>query len=60
MSGINTAAEQKRVQEQVKAAVTNYRAMLDAYVNNRAERTASQTEQPRPQQPQGSQSASGQ
>ena len=55
MADIITAHQQERVREQVKAAVTAYRAMLDAHVNNPAQRAASQTGQVPPRQPHGSQ-----
>ncbi len=58
MAEIDTALQQEHVREQVKTAVTAYRAMLDTYVNNPAQRTGSQAEQKRPQEPQGSQSTS--
>jgi cytochrome c-type biogenesis protein CcmH/NrfG len=56
MAEIDTAHQKERVREQVKTAVTAYRAMLDAFVNNPARRTASEAEQARPRQPKGSQS----
>jgi hypothetical protein len=52
MAEINTADRQERVREQIKTAVTAYRAMLDANIKNRARRTASEPGQVRPQQPQ--------
>jgi hypothetical protein len=44
----NTA--QEHVSEQAKAAVTAYRAMLDAFVNNPTRRTALESEQVEPRQ----------
>jgi hypothetical protein len=38
----NTGYQQEHVTEQVKAAVAAYRAMLDAFVNNTTQRTASE------------------
>ena len=52
----NTAHRQELVREQTKTAITAYRAMLDAYVNNPAQRTASQAEQVHLRQPRDSQS----
>jgi hypothetical protein len=52
---INPAYEQERVREQAKAAVTAYRAMLEAFVNNPAPQNTSQAGQMGPQQPHGSQ-----
>ena len=46
----NTAQQDERVREQVKAAVAAYRAMLDAFVNEPARRTASEVEQAGPSQ----------
>lgn len=53
MAAITFNAEQQdeRVREQVKAAVAAYRAMLDAFVNEPARRTASEVEQTGPRQP---------
>jgi hypothetical protein len=55
MADIDTAHQQERVREQVKAAVPAYRAMLDAHVNNPAQRAAPQTWQAHLRQPHSSQ-----
>jgi hypothetical protein len=60
MAEINTADQQERVREQIKTAVTAYRAMLDANVKNPAQRTATEPGQVRPQRPQDSQSTNAQ
>jgi hypothetical protein len=44
MDEINTTHAQQRVQEQVKAAVAAYRAMLDTIVNQPERRIASNAE----------------
>ncbi len=54
----NTAQQDERVREQVKAAVTAYRAMLDAFVNEPARHTASEIEQTSPRQPTSASSSS--
>jgi hypothetical protein len=54
----NTAQQDERVREQVKAAVAAYRAMLDAFVNEPARRTASEVEQTASRQPTSASSSS--
>jgi hypothetical protein len=44
MDEINATHDQQRVQEQVKAAVAAYRAMLDTFVNHPEPRIASEAE----------------
>jgi hypothetical protein len=44
----NTAQQDERVREQVKAAVAAYRAMLDTFVNEPTRRIASEVEQTGP------------